>query len=141
MIALYQVELIVPAVGEPAIDQVIIEPRAPAALNGHAKVHLRDAEEDAEGEDREIEQGQPEDGGTVATLQGIEDGAIPGIHRVCRADNEENNEQQGRGQHPRAVGPFAGPKSCCRAPEPAQQVQPEGRVVRRVRIRIACVHG
>jgi hypothetical protein len=58
---------------------------------------LSDAEEDAEGQDHKIEQGQLGNGWSVASLQGIEDRAVPRIHRVCRADHEENDEQQGGG--------------------------------------------
>ena len=54
MIAFDEVELVVPAVAEPAVDEVIVEPGAPAALDRRAKVHLGDAEEHTDGKNTEI---------------------------------------------------------------------------------------
>jgi hypothetical protein len=56
MISFDQVELVVSAVAEPAVDQLIVEPGALAALDRHAKVHLRDAEKHTDGKNCEIEE-------------------------------------------------------------------------------------
>ena len=41
VVARHQIELIVPAVGEPAVDDVVADPGAPAALQGHAHIDLQ----------------------------------------------------------------------------------------------------
>ena len=96
VIAGHQVELIVPAVREPPVDHAIADPGAPLALQCHAHVDLRDAQEDADRQNREIEQGQFGDCCSIAGLQPIEHRAVPGVHRVCGANQQDDDQQEGR---------------------------------------------
>ena len=55
VVAAHQVELVVATAGQPAVDQVVDEPFAPASLEGHPGVNLRDVHGHARQQDREID--------------------------------------------------------------------------------------
>jgi hypothetical protein len=89
-----KIELVIPALGKPAVDQLAIKPCAPSALQRHTQIGLDHAEANAAQEDPEIDQGQKADSGDVSVLQSVEHRTIPSIHCVCRPHQQDDGEDE-----------------------------------------------
>jgi hypothetical protein len=77
MVSTHQIEMVVMTAGEPASDQVIVKPFAPATLQSHAPIDLHNVEEHACHHDGEIDQRQKQHAACVVRLQSVEQCAIP----------------------------------------------------------------
>jgi len=77
----------------------------------------------AGGEKRKVKQGEIEDLLGVAFVQGIEEPAIPEVHRIQSAKVEEDDEENRAGERPGEIIPSS-PEACCTAPKPSQQIAP-----------------
>ena len=122
VVAADQVELVVAAVGEPARDHRIGQPGAPAALNAHARVHLRHAEQHAADRERKEHRGEMEDADGILLLDGVEDRPVPDVDAVLKADIGDDQDQQTDRENPRQpVAAFA-PEAARADPEPRQQI-------------------
>ena len=82
MIAIDERELIIAAIFEPARHDGIRHPRTPATLNSHARVNLRDADDDAADGQRKENRTQMNNARGILLLDGIEDCAIPNVDSV-----------------------------------------------------------
>ncbi len=121
MVAADQVELVVAAVADPAVEQMAAEPGTPAALRRHAGVDLGDRDADAGDQQREIEQRDEQHVRAVALLQGVEDRAIPDVHAVRGGEVQQHDRQQPAGQQPGALAAIPAPVARRAVPEPPQQ--------------------
>ena len=122
VVAAHQVELIVAPGREPAINQVVGEPLAPAPLNGHAGVDLRHVEGHARRQDCEVEPREEQDRVAVLVLQRIEDGAVPPVHPIGGRDVEEDDEEQRAREGPGDAALSRRPEAARGLPEPPQQI-------------------
>ena len=94
-----EMQLVVAAVGEPTIEQMMGQPFAPAPLRGHARVDLHD-EADARREQGKIEQREQQHSAGVALLERIEDHPVPHIHAVGGGEIEQDQQQDRARQQP-----------------------------------------
>ena len=118
-----QIELVIAAVPQPAIEQVIVQPGAPAPLRGHARVDLGDDQQNACHQQREIDQRQEQDGAAVALLQRVEDRPVPDVHPIGGGEIEQDGEQDQPGQQPGEPGTVLAPIAFGGSPEPPQQTR------------------
>ena len=124
VVALDQVELIVAAVGEPAIDHVAAEPAAPAALRRHAQVDQHDPGRHARHRQQREDHGLEADDARVLLLERIEDGAVPHGELVLDDDLHDDRDEQRAGEEPGGALVGAAPELPGALPEPPEQVAP-----------------
>ena len=124
VVAADQVELIVAAVAQPTVQQMIVQPRAPAPLRGHARVDLGDDEQHAADQQRKIDQRQEQHRAAVALLQRVEDRAVPDVHAVGGGKIEQDGQQDQSRQQPGEAGAVLAPVAGGSVPEPPQQQTP-----------------
>src|SRR5262249_11104667 len=98
------------------------EPGAPAALDAHAREHLRHAEHDAPDRKREENRREVEDDSSIPFLDRIEDRAIPEIDAVLEADSGDNQHGETDRKWPRQPVALAAPKASGADPEARQQI-------------------
>ena len=96
-----EIELVAAAVAKPAIEQAMVEPGAPAPLNGHAQAELHDAHEHAARQQRQVKQRQRQNRTQLPALQGVENDAIPDVHAVGGGKGEKDDQQKGGAEQPR----------------------------------------
>jgi len=96
VIAMHEVKLVVPPVGEPAIEQIIGQPGTPAPLQGHARIGLAHHQANAGRQQRKIDQRQGEHPARVAPLKSVEDFPVPNVHSVGGDEIGENERQDRR---------------------------------------------
>jgi hypothetical protein len=119
-----EIELVVAAVSEPAIEQEVVEPRAPSPLHRHARADQHDAEEDAACQKRHIQHGQQQHRVRILGLQRVEDDAMPDVHAVGCAEVQQDDEENRRGQEPGEARPARPPEAARALPEAPQQTAP-----------------
>jgi hypothetical protein len=96
MLATLKIELIVTAIGQPAIHQVAVEPRAPATLQRHTRPNLPQHEKDADGKQGKINEGQEKNRSGLVSLERIEKLSAPDINAVERSQIAQDYEKAER---------------------------------------------
>ena len=84
VVAADEIQLVVAAAAGPPLHQIVIQPIAPKPLQGHTQIGLRRTQCDADGQQNEVDHGEPGNGGRVFVLQAVEDSPIPEVHEVGR---------------------------------------------------------
>ena len=124
MIAAHEVELVVEAVCQPAVEQVVVQPGPPAALRRHAGVDLDHGETHTGSQEGKVDQGKLENASGVSPLQGVEDPSIPNIHAVQSDEIENDDGEYCTAQRPRQAVSTLTPESARTFPEAPQQESP-----------------
>ena len=122
VIAFDQIELIVTPVVQPARDDGIREPRAPAPLDAHPREHLRDTEDDAADRQREEYPGQIKDLRGVLLFNRIEDRPVPDIDAVLKRDLQDDQRDQADAEDPCETADACAPVASRADPEAREQV-------------------
>ena len=99
------VEMIEALVAEPAGDQLLHQPGAPAHLQRLARQHDADADRRHGGDDQREHQDGAGDGLHIARLQAVEEPAVPVVHGDRRAGGQDQEAGQPQCQHPGALAP------------------------------------
>src|SRR5262249_16033892 len=97
------------------------QPGAPAPLDPHSRVNLRDTERHTRECQRKEHGGEPEYSRGIAFLDGIKDIAIPDIDPVFPDDVKDDQHQKPDGADPADSVPAVSPEAGGRTPEPLQQ--------------------
>ena len=124
MVAGNQVELVIAALVHPALEQVIVQPGAPAPLRAHAGIDREHGEADPADRQRHEDHGLGQDHAGILLLDGVEDVAVPDIDPVLDQELDQHECQQADGHQPGDFPGLAAPESACRAPEQAEQGAP-----------------
>src|SRR5262249_26628557 len=119
--ATHKIELIIAAVLEPTIDEELIEPLAPSPLHRHACPELRDGQEYAPRQKRQVEDRQLENRGRIPLLERVENDAIPDVHAIGGDKADEDDKQKDSGQNPWRPCAALSPKTSGALPEAPQQ--------------------
>jgi hypothetical protein len=85
VVAADQIELVVAAAVEPARQHGIGQPGAPAALDAHAALNLRHADQHAADRQRKEHAGEEVNGRGIALLDAVEDRRFQTLMPYCRA--------------------------------------------------------
>jgi hypothetical protein len=124
VVAADQVELVVAPVVEPARQHRIGQPGAPAALDAHARVNLRHADQHAADRERKEHRREEIDGCGIAFLDAVEDRPVPDIDAVLQADIADDQDEKPDGERPGQPVAVAAPATARADPEPRQQIAP-----------------
>jgi hypothetical protein len=110
-LARHDVELVEPAVVEPAFDQVMGEPLPPAQLQAHA--HVDEADRNGRGRQRQRQNGgdAEQDRMDVLLLQRVEEELVPGIDTERRDEAREDKGEDAGRQSPRVTPSGSGPEA------------------------------
>ena len=82
---------------------------------------LHDGEDHADGEDTEVDQREPADDGRIASFERVEDGAVPDVHGIGRADHGQDDGEEPRRQQPGPTRTGLGPEAAPGVQEAPQQ--------------------
>src|SRR5205823_12670477 len=124
MVAADEIELIVTPLRQPATNQMLIEPRAPAPLRRHPRIDQQDVEQYAYCQQREVGKRKQQDRLRVPFLERVEHPAVPHVHPVCRREIEKTDKQKKSTQVPRQSISAVAPEPYGTLPKSAQQVSP-----------------
>ena len=121
VIAGHEVELVVAPLVEPAVDQVIGQPRAPAPLRAHAAVDGEHGEGDAGHRERNEQHRLAQHRRGVLLLDCVEDVAIPDVDPVLDNELQHRDHHQRDGHQPGDGTRLFGPEPTSCAPKSLHQ--------------------
>jgi hypothetical protein len=118
----HEVQLVVAAAAQPAVERVRVQPGAPTPLQGHPGVHRDRRERDVRRGEGEEDERLLQHGRGVAPVEGVEHRAVPDVQPVLQSEPDEGQRGDRERQDPRRRPRAFPPKAEGGVPEDRQQI-------------------